>query len=122
MGTRTQSAPGAPGDALAISPDVWIGKGDYPRSAAMRGHQGQVIFAVEVSSRGEVRGCTITVSSGFESLDRRTCQVVMRNASFLPASDGAGGPRDGRYLGQFLWRLADGTPLPARTRPLVLLH
>ncbi|HMG47454.1 MAG TPA: TonB family protein [Allosphingosinicella sp.] len=94
------NGPGAPiplGFVETISPD------DYPREAVRNRESGVLKYEVDVSENGVPLACTVTESSGSAALDRRTCDLVMTRAMFVPASDGAGGRRRGVYRSRFRW-------------------
>jgi TonB family protein len=74
---------------------------DYPGAA--HGQSGTVTYAVTVSPTGLPRDCTVTVSSGVEALDRRTCDIIMTRAIYIPAEiDGA--PATGITHGRIRWQ------------------
>jgi TonB family protein len=77
---------------------------DYPGAA--HGRSGIVTYAVTVSPTGLPRDCTVTVSSGVEALDRRTCDIIMTRAIYIPAEvDGA--PTTGITHGRISWQNPD---------------
>jgi TonB family protein len=78
-----------------------IAVSDYP--AAAHGRSGTVTYAVTVSPTGLPRDCTVTISSGVEALDRRTCDIIMTRAIYIPAEvDGA--PTTGITHGRIRWQ------------------
>lgn len=60
-------------------PANWIGPGDYPVGARVRGEEGRVSVTVSVDPQGRATGCQTHQSSGFGSLDAGTCHVMMTN-------------------------------------------
>jgi TonB family protein len=78
---------------------------DYPAEAVRAGLQGTVDYDVDVSETGVARACRVVATGGSAVLDRRTCQLVMARAIFIPASDGQGGRRAGTFNGRLTWRL-----------------
>jgi TonB family protein len=100
------SARGNPrGGPLPFAFIEMLSAGDYPAEAVRNGLQGAVDFEVDVSEVGIARACRIVGSGGSAVLDRRTCELVMTRAIFIPASDGQGGRRAGTYEGRLTWRL-----------------
>lgn len=79
---------------------------EYPVEAVRAARRGFVEYRVEVSAAGLPTGCAIVSSSGSESLDGTTCDVAMRRARFIPASDGRAGRAAGVYRGRVRWQLA----------------
>ena len=51
----------------------------YPPRALAAGEQGAVRFRAEVNEKGIVLGCKVTASSGFERLDRETCDEAIEH-------------------------------------------
>jgi TonB family protein len=94
-----------PGGPLPFAMVEAISADDYPSDAVNNHVQGAVDYEAVVSQGGVVYGCHVVGSSGSESLDRRTCQLVMTRVTFIPASDGQGGRRAGTYNGRITWRL-----------------
>lgn len=82
---------------------------DYPQAAATRGEQGKVEVVTHVDDKGAVRSCEIKVSSGYPDLDTRTCEIIARRATFLPALDAAGHAVAGDVAETITWRL-DSSP------------
>ena len=69
----------------------WFRPNDYPTGAAERGTSGTVVTRLRVDARGRVEDCDVVGRSGEESLDRVTCQVVMRRGRFDTPAIGADG-------------------------------
>lgn len=70
------------------NPATWFTAADYP--AGKRAGQGEVRALVSIDASGKIIGCTVTKTSGFPILDRLTCDLVRRRATFFPASDAQG--------------------------------
>src|SRR5688500_7197689 len=62
----------------------------YPPRALAAGEQGSVRFRAEVDQKGNVMACKVTEGSGFERLDRETCDLIVNHATFRPTLDGGG--------------------------------
>ncbi len=60
----------------------------YPRLARMRQEQGTAQVRFALAGDGRVTACTVTGSTGHESLDEEACALVFR-ASPLPPPPGA---------------------------------
>ena len=65
---------------------------DYPAEAQMAGDEGTVQAQLTVGPDGRVAACRIVSSSGVDSLDRKTCDVLRQRARFTPARDRDGNP------------------------------
>ena len=85
----------------------FISTTDYPAEARRRGEQGRAEFEVDISPEGRVVGCRITRSSGSESLDRATCDIMRERARFRPARDSAGNPVPDVFRSGINWRLTN---------------
>jgi TonB family protein len=59
----------------------------YPREAANRGEEGPVVMLLRISAQGCATARSITVHSGFESLDAAALQWI-ETAEFAPRRDG----------------------------------
>lgn len=62
-----------------------------------------LIFAVEVSERGEALDCRIVVSTRNAGMDRAVCALVRSRARFQPALDSAGNPTRAQYVNLVRW-------------------
>ena len=82
----------------------------YPPRALAAGEQGSVRFRAEVNEKGLVLGCKVTQGSGFERLDRETCDLIVNHATFKPTLDGDGKPREAVHDGIVNWRIPNAAP------------
>ncbi|WP_158298769.1 energy transducer TonB [Sphingomonas psychrotolerans] len=78
---------------------------DYPRKAEALGLQGAARFRLEVDARGCVSDCEIVLSTGFDVLDKATCDLMRKNARFKPATNADGAPIPATFETQFTWAL-----------------
>ncbi len=78
---------------------------DYPAEAIRRNEQGTVAFQLSINRQGWVSGCRIVSSSGSETLDRATCDIIRSRARFEPARDSAGRRVPDQYSGKIRWEL-----------------
>jgi protein TonB len=100
--THRQAEPQRPGEDIRR---VFNGD-DYPADAQRNGEQGSVRARLDVDENGKVSRCTIIQSSGYDSLDDATCNVLKARASFRPARDANGkAVRDSVVTPQIVWRL-----------------
>jgi protein TonB len=83
----------------------WISNRDYPNDARVAGEEGMVGFRIDIDTQGQPTACTITASTGSASLDRRTCDVLMRRARFTPHYDVNDVPIASRWNQRFRWAL-----------------
>lgn len=90
-----------------------IGSDDYPNAALRNEEQGTVTVALAVDPKGAVSSCTVTASSGSDSLDTTTCRVMIERAHFTPAHDRRGRPVADIYSQTITWRIqGDSAPSP----------
>jgi len=86
----------------------------YPPRAKAAGEQGSVRFQAEVDAKGNVMSCKVTEGSGFERLDRETCDLIVDHASFKPTLDGDGTPREAIHDGIVNWRIPGVAPAASK--------
>jgi protein TonB len=65
---------------------------DWPAAALAANAGGTVVVHFDVSRRGRASNCIVFRSSGNDSLDRTTCEIIERRFRFHPARDAAGKP------------------------------
>jgi protein TonB len=82
-----------------------ISSDDYPADALDRGEQGTVEADLVVSEQGRVLACKILSSSGSESLDRATCNILTKRTRFTPAIDPQGRKVTGTFTQRITWRI-----------------
>jgi len=82
----------------------------YPPRALAAGEQGSVRFRAEVNEKGIVLGCKVTEGSGFERLDRETCDLIVNHATFKPVIDTQGTAREAIHEGIVNWRIPGAAP------------
>ena len=58
----------------------------YPKRALAAKEEGLVGFRVTLDSKGDVKDCRVTQSSGHPLLDQETCNVITLHAVFKPDS------------------------------------
>jgi TonB family protein len=86
----------------------------YPPRAKAAGEQGAVRFQAEVDASGNVMSCKVTEGSGYERLDRETCDLIVDHASFKPTLDDSGTARAAVHDGIVNWRLPGRTQAPVK--------
>lgn len=87
------------------SPGRWVMVSDYPRADLNQKNEGTTTFLLSVGTDGAVTGCRIIGSSGFSSLDKRACELLMARAAFEPAKDGDGQPAASFYVNKVRWQV-----------------
>ncbi len=87
------------------NPGLWVRTEDYPSHALRAEEEGTVAFSLTVGPDGMVRGCEVTMTSGYTSLDQATCRHITRRARFFPARDNAGKPVEGHYRNRVAWKI-----------------
>lgn len=80
---------------------------DYPPDAIRSGAEGAVAFRLGVGPDGRPSHCTVTVSSGSQSLDSTTCRLLMERPRFAPARDSAGKAVADEVAGRIVWKLGE---------------
>jgi TonB family protein len=100
---------GAPpaGAARGASHQDFMSK-HYPPKALANGEQGQVAFSIDVDGGGRIERCAITQSSGYPTLDRETCDFLVRYGGFEPARDTKGLKMRSTKTGLINWTLPAG--------------
>lgn len=79
---------------------------DYPWDAFKNGWKGEVVADLIVGRDGRVRQCSIFKASGYDSLDKRTCDVLIERARFAPARDANGNPVEDTFRAPVIkWKL-----------------
>ena len=86
----------------------------YPPRALAAGEQGAVRFQAEVNAKGVVLGCKVTQGSGFERLDRETCDLIVNHATFKPVLDTQGNAQAAVHDGIVNWRIPGGSKPTAK--------
>lgn len=82
----------------------------YPPRALAAGEQGAVRFRAEVDAKGNVMACKVTQGSGFERLDRETCDLIVNHATFKATLDSEGKAREAVHDGIVTWRIPGAAP------------
>ena len=62
----------------------------YPPRALAAGEQGKVTFQLVIEPDGSLGTCTVTASSGYQSLDNETCELFLRHARMQPVRNSEG--------------------------------
>ena len=96
---QAQPAYVSPSDYDALGPR----QSDYPIEAWIAGQEGDVGYTLYVGEDGEPIACDIDESSGFELLDEEACKLLMKRATFEPATNADGKPVAGEFSSRFRW-------------------
>jgi hypothetical protein len=91
----------------ALRPDSWFAPGDVPDFNQKESGLIRVGYGITVTPAGAADTCRVEYSSGDLRTDRYICSVLLRNARFLPAKDGAGQPTYGVYRDMVSWWSGD---------------
>lgn len=78
---------------------------DYPKAAMREEAEGTVRIRLDVDEEGKPAACTVELTSGYEVLDRQTCDLMLARAQFDPARDADGNPVTGSISRNFRWEL-----------------
>lgn len=98
------------------NPGGWITAEDYPPEAKRSNRQGRVVVALDISPAGAVTACRVETSSGTESLDAKTCAVLLERGRFNPATNKRGRPVAGQITLPIRWELLDEGEAPGAAR------
>ena len=90
-------------DLRLISGD--IRNSDYPRDARRLRQSGNVHMRFTVGVNGRVTDCSVTRSSGSQSLDDTTCRLIRQRFRYAPSRDGSGRPFADVVDGVHEWRI-----------------
>jgi TonB family protein len=88
----------------------------YPASSLRLGEEGTVSFTIIVNRDGRIDGCQVTKSSGYEALDKATCDMMLVGATGQvqrAANRRVAYSRDGLVD----WKLPDDVVRPATVPP-----
>jgi protein TonB len=80
----------------------------YPKRALAAGEHGIVYFRINLDRDGRLRGCEVTLSSGFPRLDEETCELMVAHGVFKPVRDETGRLTNPTHNGAIKWVLPDG--------------
>jgi len=93
----------------------------YPYGALQKGEHGKVSFELTVEPDGALGSCEVTRSSGFATLDRETCEFIVKYAKLKPVLNAQGRPARAVQQGFINWQLPPGArkaPTPAGLRKI----
>jgi TonB family protein len=116
-GVTPPGAGGNPGVVVAqrmdmprqsVPPDSWVSFNDYPSIALREERGGTVVMALSVNPAGRVESCRVVVSSAYEPLDRRSCEVMIMRAHYTPATGAAGEARAATAIERIRWVIPSG--------------
>lgn len=87
----------------------WTAKLNYPQITGQHRKGASVYFSLLVSPAGMVEHCEIRRSSGFQDLDRKTCDALVARAKFVPAKDETGLTTYSIFEGRTSWNVGRQT-------------
>lgn len=94
---------------------------DFPPEARDARMEGVATVTVTTDPDGGIADCSVTGSSGHETLDKASCDYVRAQGPFNPARDLQNNPTEGRFVRKVTWRLPLTTtavaPPPAPAYP-----
>lgn len=82
--------------ATPVEANKWFTSQENPKTALQVAERGGIAYAIDVAPDGTAIRCT---PQGSTDLDRKVCELVMKNARFLPAKDDQGRAAYGLYDG-----------------------
>jgi len=108
-----QDAP-APSKARKARPHAgsWQSDDDYPTDAFRNRQYGTVKYRLTIDATGKPTACHLMGSSGYSSLDEKTCPLIRNATRFDPARDDAGKDIASDLDGTFTWSFPNGPSAP----------
>jgi len=85
---------------------------NYPFWAYKYADEGNVRYRVSVNAAGRAVACEIVEAAEAETLNQPTCDLVMAQARFTPATDRRGRPIASVYARRVRWQLENREPWP----------
>lgn len=99
------------------NPGYWITPEDYPAPDLRKEAEGVTGVRLDVNTDGIVSNCTVTQSSGSETLDAATCTLIQERARFTPARDRTGQPIADNYTTRVKWQIPEADPEQIKEYP-----
>ena len=87
------------------SPGKRLSYQDYPKTELTKGRSALVRFRLDVGADGKVSRCTILDATKGDEFGKRSCEVLMRRANFVPALDAAGKPTAAFFTSSIYWMI-----------------
>jgi len=94
-----------------VDPSGVVGDGYLP-AALLRADEGQTAYRLDVSNDGRPVKCAIERCSGFASLDKRACAIIMWRVRFKPTVDRNDVTVKSSYAGKITGQIAVVTAAP----------
>lgn len=108
----------APDPAAARDAQNWqVFQKLYPARAIAAKEEGAVGFTVTIDSKGYVKECMVTHTSGHPLLDQETCKLITLHAEFKPMPE-LSGSQSRTSEGVIAWKLPESTTVLAAPRVL----
>lgn len=95
---------------------IYLRTGDYPEESIKRGEEGTVFFTVSLNIDGLTTACNVDKSSGYGSLDKKTCELILRRGQYRPKIDANGNAVPSTRSNSISWKLI---PFPMVSFPPV---
>lgn len=86
------------------NPASWLGTGDFPNKALMRGSNGLVRFRLDVEADGKVSRCRVLYRTNPDEFADLSCKLLLQRAKMAPALDASGKPVRSFYVSQVRWQ------------------
>lgn len=99
------------------NPGFWITPEDYPAPDLRKEAEGVTGVRLDVNTDGIVSNCTVTQSSGSETLDAATCTLLQERARFTPARDRTGQAMADNYTTRVKWQIPEADPEQVKDFP-----
>lgn len=91
--------------AVPVAPEGWFSNDDYPSEALQNGQTGTSVIIWSIDTTGRISDCKVVKSSGAPSLDRASCQAVLRRGRYEPALGIDGKPVPTHAMRKVIWRM-----------------
>ncbi len=112
--TAMSAAPDVQSNAIREAKNGEFIASYYPPGALKRGEQGRVAFRLTIEPDGSLGTCDVTESSGFASLAKETCEIMLRYARLTPVRNEVGRAIRAVRPGAIVWKLPAGATRVAR--------
>lgn len=101
-----------------MNPEAVLTRDDYPAESLRRNESGVVSTLLHISWDGRVSSCDVTESSGYATLDARTCALLKSRVRFEPTPSAGGDLLPREYRRADSWGVDDHQPTAELTIPL----
>lgn len=99
--------------ATPIEPNTWFTSKEHSKTALAVANRGSISYAIDVAPDGAAIRCE---PQGTTDLDRKVCEIIMKSARFLPATDDQGKPAFAVHEGMSSFLMPGKNSRPDRSK------